>query len=128
MISDKVNRADRADGGDDFFRERRPGIRILFVNIKAGRFPVLVQAEIKIKLRLPLQPGDVRANLGGFWVAIIAVQIRAIGVLAPVRGEAGGVQAGQQKNLRVLRPAVFWSKRNAASGPAGSSPWMPVLM
>ena len=58
----KINRANFLDGFNHLARGRRPAVRILFVEIKAVGFPVLVQAEIKIKRRLPLQPRDVRAG------------------------------------------------------------------
>ncbi len=44
-------------------------VRVLLVEIKSVRFPVLVQAEIQIELRLAFQPRDVRAHLGGFRIA-----------------------------------------------------------
>jgi len=70
-------------------------------------FPVLVQAQVKIKFRLPLQPRDVGARFGGFGIAVIAVQINATGILAPVQREADGIQARHQKNFRIHRPTVF---------------------
>jgi hypothetical protein len=65
-----------------------------------------VQAKVEIKLRLSFQPRNVRPRLGGFGVAVIAVQINALRVFAPVQSETDGIQARQQKNLRVRRPAV----------------------
>ena len=106
-VGGRGNRTDHLHGFDNLFRKRRLGIRVLFVKIKSVRLPVLVQAEIQIKIRLPFQPGDVRADFGGLRISIITVQINAIGVPAPVQHEADGIQARQQINLRVLRPAVF---------------------
>src|SRR5271170_6776435 len=83
----QVNRADSFHGFNDRFRKGWSGVRIWLVKIKAMRFPILMQAKIKIKTRLPFQPGDVRAAFLGFWIAIIAIQVNATGVLTLVEGE-----------------------------------------
>ena len=103
----QIHRTDFLDGFDDFFRQRWLVVRVLFVKIKAVRFPVFVQAEIQVKARLAFQPGDVRAGFGGFRIAIIAVQIDAVGVFALVQREADGIQARHQKNFGVRRPVIF---------------------
>ena len=84
MIAGPIHRTDGRDGGDDGFRERGPLVRIRFIKIKAVGFPVFMQAQIQVKLRLAFQPGDVPAGLGGLGVPVIAVEVNAFGVGALV--------------------------------------------
>ena len=71
------------------------------------RFPVFVQAEAEVELRLALKPGDVCPDFGGFQMTIVTVQILAVGILAPVQNEAHRIQARAKPKFGVFRPLVF---------------------
>ena len=95
-------------------------IRVLFVKIKAVRFPVLVQAEIQIKFRLPFQPRDVRADFGGLWNCDNRGSRSMPSAFSRLfKREADGIQARQQKNLRVLRPVIFLDQFQRGERPGG---------
>ncbi len=72
------NRTGFARGFDDFFGERGLLVGIQFIDIKAARFPVLMQTKRKIKARLPLQPLHVRPHLRRLQVPVIAIQVRSL--------------------------------------------------
>ena len=40
-------------------------------------------------------------------MAVVAVEVNAVGVLAGVAGVADGVEAGQEKDFGVGRPIIF---------------------
>ena len=62
------------------------------VEIEAFRFPVLVEADGEIEVRLVLEPADVGADFGGGEVLVVAVEVEAVGVFAGAVEEAGGVE------------------------------------
>ena len=79
-----INRTNFCNFRDDSFGKRWTIFRVQLVNVKTVRLPIFVQAQAEIKLRLAFQPRAVRPDFGCFQMAIIAVQILAVGVLAPV--------------------------------------------
>jgi len=102
-----VNRADFRDTRDDGFSPRGAVFRIQLVNVKAVRFPVFVQAEAEVELRLALQPGNVCARLRRFQVPVLPVEVNALVVLAAVQNETHWIQARAEPELGVRRPLVF---------------------
>ena len=84
----------------------------MFVEIKAVGFPVLVQAKIQIELRLALKPGNVGADFRSLRIAIIAVQIPAVGILAPVEDKTRRIQARTKPQFDILRPILYWFSEN----------------
>jgi len=70
----------------------------------------------------------VRAHLVGLRISIIAVKINTISVPALVQSEAGWIQARNRYISAFFGQRFSWTNFKAASGPAGSSPWMPVEM
>ena len=80
---------DGANFGDCFnhgFGQGSAVVGVLFVEIKAVRFPVFVQQEAKVEVRLAFEPGDVRGDFLGGGFQVVAVQIDAAGILAGVAG------------------------------------------
>ena len=82
-------------------------VRIQFVNVKSFRLPILVQAERNVEARLPVEPGDVRANFIGFGFQILAVEVKALSTFAGVKRETGRVKTGAKPDIGVGGPAIF---------------------
>jgi len=57
------------------------------------RFPVFVQAEAEVELRLAFQPRDVRARFRRLPVPVLPVEVNALIVLAAVQNETHRIQA-----------------------------------
>src|SRR4051812_20180750 len=65
------------------------------------------------------QPRDVCANFFGLYRAIVAIQVDAVFIFAPDGGEAGGIDARTQNEMRVARPEILLdeaAQRDGASG------------
>ena len=90
-----IHRTDRRDGGDHFFRQRAPLIRIGFIQIKAVGFPVFMQTQVQIKGWLTFQPSDVPPGLGGLGLPIVAVEVNTFGIGALVEEEAARIETRQ---------------------------------
>jgi hypothetical protein len=71
------------------------------------RFPVFVQTKSQIKIRLAVEPRDVRAHFLGLRVQILAVEIDSGAVFTPIQGEASRIQARTQPDAHVRRPSVL---------------------
>ena len=109
-VFDQFVRIDGAYSGDGFdhgFGEGRAAVRILFVKIKAVGFPVFVQQEAQIEIRLAVEPGDVGFDFVGEGVEVFAVQINAAPILPRVRGEAEWVQARAKPEVEIFGPLVL---------------------
>jgi hypothetical protein len=100
-------------------------VGIEFVEVEAKRFPVFVQADGDVEVRLALEPVDVRASFLGFEVEVLAIQIEALRVLAAVGGEARGIQARTEPEVDVLRPGVLLNERAHGERPGGFVPVDP---
>ena len=82
-VFDDGREIDGADGGDlldGFSRLRGTPVGIQFVEVEAVRFPVFVQTQREVEIRLALEPGDVGTGLRCFSVEILAVEVEALGV------------------------------------------------
>ncbi len=99
-----VDRAGLANGIDDILRHSEQVVWVQFVQIKAGGFPVLVQADAKIELGQAVDPFGVRPHLAGLDVAIVAVEIDAGPVFTGVVREAGRVETGTGDEADAGRP------------------------
>ena len=79
-------------------------IRIEFVKIKAMRFPVFMNTESEIKIRLLLEPRDMSEDFAGFEVAIVAIKIGAFGVLAATQRKTGRIKTRAKPSRSVTGP------------------------
>ena len=70
------------------------------------RFPILVQAEAEIKIRLSFEPDNVRDGFGSGGLAVLAVEVQAGGVFAPIQRKAAGIQTGAEPKVQICRPRV----------------------
>jgi len=93
----RIDRTVRRDGVDHRAREAGAKFRVQLVEIEAGGLPVFVDAERDVEARLMAEPGDVRANLGGAEILIVAVEVDALGVFARAANEARGVEQRAQE-------------------------------
>ena len=60
----KVDGTNLRYGLHHLLAQRRLVIGVDFVNVESVRFPIFMQAERQIEVRLLVEPGNVRANLG----------------------------------------------------------------
>src|SRR5207248_3186504 len=72
-------------------RVRRAVIGIRLEQVKAVRFPIFMQAQAKIEIRLAFQPCDVRNRFGRRRLAVLPVQIDPGGIFTPVQRKTAWV-------------------------------------
>ena len=104
----KVDRAGRPHRFNDRLGKSRPSAAVQFVEIKSLCLPVFVQAKREVERRLPLQPGDMGADLRRNEVAVVAVEVEAAGIFARVRRQADGIeQRTNQPDCAGVEKAAF---------------------
>ena len=106
-LGGRFDGTDAGHGGDDGLGEGGAFVGIEFVDVKAAGFPILMEDDREVERGLLLEPGDVGADLGVDRRAVFAVEVDAVGVLAGVLTEAGGVEAGDEPDIEIGRPGVF---------------------
>ena len=127
LLCSRTNQSDKSSRQPQSFFRRGMVLPPGFVRKDKSRAPPSPrETKVHVKSRLAIQPRDMRAGFGGFGIEVIAVEVYAFGVLAPVLREARWIQTRQQKNLRLVWPAVFLDQLQRRERSAGSSPWMPV--
>ncbi len=87
----------RGGGGEEGRGEAGLVGRGELVEVVAGGFPVLVQAEREVEGWLAAEPGDVSGDLGRAGMAVVAIEVDGLGVFAGAEREAGGVEEGNEK-------------------------------
>jgi hypothetical protein len=112
--------------GQDTRRERRPVQRVKFVQVKPVCFPIFVEAECEVIIRLAFEPIHVRDDLLSLRLQILPVQIQALRILPAVQNEPQRIQAWTERNVHSLGPLIVLQQlphRQRASGfvPVNSS-------
>lgn len=95
----RFNRKMVRHGGLDFAGTTGLVGKVEFVEIDSGGFPIFVEAEREIEFSERAQRVDVTADLIGFRVAIVAVQIEPGGVFARAEGKPRGIQNGEERDV-----------------------------
>ena len=102
-----VNAADGFDGGEDSVADEGLGGLVEFVEVEALGFPVFMEAEADgvdaaAGGFFTGEGGEVQAGFGGEAVAVVAVDVEAVGVFAGFAGEAAGVDEGEDEPVEVV--------------------------
>ena len=83
------------------------------------RFPILVQAERQVEIRLLCKPMHMGANFGALPMAVVAVQINPTAVLAAIEREAGRIKTGAKQSAASLAQ-IFSEQAQRGERPGGS--------
>ena len=102
-----VYAADGFDGGEDGVADEGMRGLVEFVEVKARGFPVFVEAEAEGVVAaagefFTREEGEVLAGFGSEAVAVIAVDVEAVGVFAGFAEEAAGVDDGEEEPVKAV--------------------------